>query len=268
MKYILRIGALGKFPEIDINSDRFLRLKSSRAILTEALAVEEKYEIVISNYLDLEKELINVSVSEMVRGCLEYADFFDVRLALNIRLVNLLTSVRLYKDHLVCHHLPACLPGESGIKECAEKIFSDEYKKNFDYRFMEALRNHVQHRGTAVHRVAPSSKWTDLDDGLLEYSLYFSAKKEYLLADSKVTKRDKLVLNEMPDEVNLCSASRSCIESVSAIHNQVREVIQKSVTEARASIEAAINEYKSVYKDDFVGLHAYTFDGNKKIDEV
>jgi len=100
MKYILRIGALGKFPEVIVDHERCKRLKSLWKLLTEALAIEEKYEIVITNFLELEKESINASVSEMIRNHVEYGDFFDIRLALNIRLVNLLTSVRLYVDQL------------------------------------------------------------------------------------------------------------------------------------------------------------------------
>ncbi len=93
MEYFLRLGTLGECPTVTIDSERFSLLKSSRHILTEALAIEEEYEMVISNFIDLEKESISVSISYMTRNYLGYVDSFDARLALNRRLMNLLTSV-------------------------------------------------------------------------------------------------------------------------------------------------------------------------------
>jgi len=265
MEYFLILSTLGECPTLTIDSDRFLLLKASKRILAEALAVEEEYEMVIYNYIDLEKESINVSISHMVRNYRGYVDSFDVRLALNRRFMNLLTSVRLYTDQLTAHCI-ACLPKESGIKERVNLLFSTEYDKNFDYRFMEALRNHIQHYGTAVHHVMFGGRWTALDgNGLLEYLSSFTAEKKVIASDGHFKKQ---VLDEMPEKVDLISASRGYIEAVSSIHNNARKMISKSVNEARALIQTAIDDYRAAYKKDFVGLSAYIFDGNIKIDET
>ena len=168
MEYFLRLGTLGECPTVTIDSERFSLLKSSRHILSEALAIEEEYEMVISNYIDLEKESISVSISYMTRNYRGYVDSFDARLALNRRFMNLLTSVRLYTDKLVSHCV-ACLPTENRVEERVKLLFSTEYDKSFDYMFMDALRNYIQHYGTAVHGVTFGGRWTSLDDkGLLE----------------------------------------------------------------------------------------------------
>ncbi len=263
-RYIFRIGALGQFPELEIDHVRFEKLKSSRAILSHALAIEEKYEILISNYLELEREATNASVSEMVRNHIEYSDFFDIRLALNIRLVNLLTAVRLYADQLASH-IYACVPGNENTKDDTKKFFSSEYDSSFEYRFMEALRNYVQHRGIPVHRISTGAKWTDLNDGLLEYSLYFGTQKKELLIDDGFKKQ---VLNEMPDEVNLRSASRSYVESISRIHRQARELIDENVVSSRKVLEDAIHDYRQIYKKEPLGLYAYEYDDEQKLSEV
>lgn len=264
MKYILKIGSQSKFPEIEIDKDRFLNLKLSREVLGEALAIEEKYEILIYNYLDLEKESLRVSVTQMVRDNVGYVDLFDIRLALDIRLINLMTSVRLYTDQL-SSHLSNCLPNDADIKRQAKQLFSDEYDKSFDYRFMEALRNYVQHSGTPVHRVTTGSGLTDLNNGLLEYSLYFATQKKHLNEDGKFKNK---VLEEMPKEVNLLLATRSYIESISTVHHQARELIRKNVTRARALIEASINDYKSMNKEHSAGLHAYAIQKKEIIEKV
>ncbi len=263
-KHILRIGALGRVPELEIDHARFEQLKASRPVLSHALAIEEKYEIIISNFLELEREATNASISEMVRNNIEYKDFFDVRLALNIRLVNLLTAVRLYTDQL-SSHICACIPSDQSAKTAVKKLLSTEYDGSFEYRFMEALRNHVQHSGIPVHRFSTGSKWTDLDDGLLEFTLYFCAQKKELLLDGSFKKR---VLNEMPDEVNLRSATRSYIEAISRVHKQAREKIEAVVDSARLCLDRATRDYMVVYEKEPIGLYAYEYHGEEKIDEV
>jgi hypothetical protein len=265
MEYFLRLGTLGECPTLTIDSERFSLLKSSRHILSEALAIEEEYEMVISNYIDLEKESMSVSISYMTRNYRGYVDSFDARLALNRRFMNLLTSVRLYTDKLASHCV-ACLPTENGVKERVNLLFSTEYDRTFDYRFMDALRNYIQHYGTAVHGVTFGGRWTSLDDkGLLEFTSSFTAEKKYIASDGHFKKQ---VLDEMPEKVDLISASRGFIEALSAIHINARQMISKSIHGARALIQAAIDDYKSAYKKDFVGLTAYMFDGDTKMDEV
>lgn len=263
-KYILRIAALGRFPELEVEQERFEKLKASRPILSHALAIEEKYEIIISNFLELEREATNASVSEMVRNHIEYKDFFDVRMALNIRLVNLLTAVRLYTDQL-SSHIRACIPHDENAKTDVKGLFSKEYDASFEFRFMEALRNYVQHSGIPVHRISTGAKWTDLDDGLLEFSLYYGAQKKELIQDDDFKKK---VLSEMPDEVNLRFATRIYIEAISRIHKYARDKIVKIVDSARLDLDKAIGDYMVVYEKEPVGLYAYEYQGEEKTDEV
>jgi hypothetical protein len=263
-KYFLKIAALGRFPELEIDQERFLQLKKSRPVLSHVLAIEEKYEIIISNFLELEREATNASISEMVRNQIEYKDFFDVRLALNIRLVNLLTSVRLYTDQL-SSHICSCSPHKENAKTEIKELFSTEYDSSFDYRFMEALRNYVQHSGIPVHRISTGSKWTELEDGLLEYSLFFGTQKKELILDGDFKKQ---VLNEMPDEVNLRSATRSYIEAISRIHKQAREKIEELVDTSRLYLDRAIRDYMVIYEKEPIGLYAYEYQDTEKIDEV
>ena len=264
MRYYLRKDIIGKVPIIDIDEERFYSLKNAFKILTEAFAIEEKYELLISNYLELEKVSINISVIEMVRTAIEYLDFFDVSLELNTRLVNLLTSVRLYTDQLA-RHVAKCIPNIEDSKDVIKGYFVNEFENNADFRFMEELRNYVQHYGIPVHSATLGSKWTELDDGLLEYSISFKAKKKNFITDGKFKKR---ILDEMPDEVNLRSATRSYIESISSVHQQARDLIQDSVNDERKNLEDTIAEYEEEYKKDSLGLMAYAFEENEKIDEV
>jgi hypothetical protein len=221
--------------------------------------------LTISNYIDLENESLRISILHMVRSHLQYVDFFDARLVLNRRLMNLLASVRLYTDRLTAH-CSACSPADSRIKQRVELLLSTEYENNSDYRFMEALRNYTQHYGTPVHQVMFGGRLTTPDvKGLLEFSSSFSADKKLIASDGHF---ERQVLDEMPDKVDLISASRGYIEALSSIHNNVRQMLSKSINEARSLIQAAIDDYRAIYTKDIVGLSAYVFDGKTRIDEI
>jgi hypothetical protein len=67
MDYILKINSLGTFPEIKIDTVRFEKIKEAREILTNALAIEEKYELLLQNYLEFEKGLLAVKIPAIKR---------------------------------------------------------------------------------------------------------------------------------------------------------------------------------------------------------
>lgn len=159
MFYQLRIHATGKYPEIEIDEVKFCSIVEARNVLSAAMAVEEKYELLVSNYIELEKELLKVAADDMIYRDRDYSVFFDIRLLFNQRLVNLLTSSRLYIDQIQ-QHIKTCLPNDLEASINVKGFFSKEYDAHFEYQFMEALRNFVQHRGLAVHSTNHSSRWT------------------------------------------------------------------------------------------------------------
>lgn len=256
MLYQLRIHAAGNYPEIEIDEVKFCSIVNARNILSAAMAVEEKYELLISNYIELEKEVLTATADNMINRDKDYSDFFDVRLLFNRRLVNLLTSSRLYIDQIQ-QHIKACLPNNLDASISVKEFFSQEYDSHFEYQFMEALRNFVQHRGLAVHSTNHSSRWTSLKDGgLMEFRIkLFTNKAE--VDNDKAFK--KAVSKIMPEKVELLSTARRYIESLNHCHIQIRELISESVSDAREIIESVIREYGEVNNGDCNGLMALKF---------
>lgn len=260
MKYIL-----GNVSKIEISESEYLEFQKARNTLSNALAIEEKYEIVISNYLDFEQEILNVTTKYMIREHLDYSDFFQVRLGLNAKLVNLLTTVRLYTDQLN-QNVTECLDDKRNTKDKVKGLFSKEYNENQYYRFMEALRNYAQHRGIPVHWTQQNRRWTSLeDDGLMEYSIELASQRTYLEEDEKMK---KTVLAEMDDKVDLKAATRSYVESISRVHDSARNMIADSTDCSRKIIEEAHRRYSKKYSDSLVGLSASKWDGHKQIASI
>lgn len=253
MKYTLRKRVIGKVPEIEITEGQYAEFEIARSKLLNAFGVEEKYEVVIVSYLEFEKQMLAAAADNMVRRPVDYSDIFNVRLGMNIRLINLLTAIRMYVDQLN-QNVQKCIPSDVDVKEKVANLFSTEYDGNIDYRFMEALRNYVQHRGFPVHLTQQGMKWTSMgDDGLLEFTMELSSQHSNLKEDDKFKKK---VLLEMDDKIDLKAATRHYVESISNVHESVRSMITESVMSARELIEDAHSQYATVYTDSLVGLSA------------
>ena len=265
MRYLLRKCVLGSVPEVEITKDEYARLESAHHILSCALAIEEKYEILIANYLDFEKEMLNLTAEDMVRSDKDHSNMFEVRLRLNARLVNLLTAARLYVDQLN-QDVRVCAPQDHDAKEQVKKFFAKEYDESRDYRFMEALRNYVQHSGIPVHQTSQGCKWTALDgNGLLEFSMELASQRSCLGEDQQFK---KAVLDELDEQVDLKVATRKYVESMSNVQESARSIVAESVTASRGLIEDAQRRYAEVSNGDLVGLGACKWPDGGKISTV
>ncbi len=99
----------------------------------------------------------------------------------------------------------------------------------------------------------------------MEYSLYFGAQRKELANDGGFKKQ---VLDEMPEELNLKSTSRIYVEAISNIHEQARSYIETVVETSRLALDRAIRDYMVLYDKEPIGLIAYEYHGEEKVDEV
>jgi hypothetical protein len=265
VRYIVRKAVLAPTPEVEISADEYSLLGTARSVLSSALAVEEKYEILIANFLALETQLLNVAATNAVRNTLTYSEFFEIRSALNVHAVNLLTAARLYLDQLP-QDVADCLPGDADAAERVKARCSKEYDEHFEYRFMEALRNHVQHRGMPIHFVRQDARWTSIgEDGRMEFTVDIAAQRRYLEEDEKFK---KALLGEIAGDVDLKAACRRYVESLSAIHEFARHLIAEVTKSARARLESVHKRYAEVYSEKLTGLTASAMDDGREISSV
>jgi hypothetical protein len=251
--------------DLDVNEPGYLLLKSSKDCLLGAFSLEEKYDLLISNFLELEKECLNITCEQMVNSDGDYSDMFDIKIRLNRRVVNLLTSCRLYVDHYK-QHVKACLLDESSLI-ITKSYFSKEYDCCFEYRFMEALRNYVQHRGLAVHTVKLAHAWTSKDkkNGELEHNTSFFAHQSKLLSDVAFK---RTVAKEMPEKVNLLFASRNYISAISKIHGEIRNQISSNVEKSRELFSENIELFKEKSGGNSIGLAALKVDDDQVVESI
>lgn len=265
MKYFLRKAVLAKVPEVEISENEFFLLGSAKQTLNSAYAIEEKWEILIHNYLELEKQLLEQATINTVRPNLNHQNLFNDRMVLNACLVNLLTSTRLFLDQLA-HDICYCVPGDPDARNTLDLKRSHAYDECFEYRFMEALRNYTQHQSLPVHYFQPSSQWKKIDTyENMEFTVNIFAQRE-LLAEDKDFK--KAVLAEMPEKVDLTVAARRYVESISYVLNTARTLMVDSVILARTTIEDAQQKYADVHGGNLLGLKAYQFSDGEAVSSI
>jgi hypothetical protein len=146
--FVMTRWALGAQPEIPLSGERFDRLKRAWSVHVATLAIEEKFDLAISNFAEFEQELLSLSVRHLIRRDHQWDQMSTDRLLLNRRLINLLSTCRLYIDQVKHDTGSAELP--NGTRELFKRALAKEYDRSLGYRVMEALRNFMQHKSLPV----------------------------------------------------------------------------------------------------------------------
>jgi hypothetical protein len=263
MRYWLKQMVLGRTPELETGFVHFEAFRRAREVLVDAFALEEKWDIVVSNYQELERELLVVATEHAVREMRDYEDMFMLKAPLTARVVNLLTAARLYLDHAPQH---LDIDPRGTLRDDFDTERKNRHAASFEYRFMDAMRNHVQHRGMPVHLVSHGGSWVELENvsRRMEFTTTLMAKKSYLEEDSQFKKS---VLKEMPDSVDIMACGRGYVEHLSHLHGFVRERLASTIGAARALIEGAHKAYSALPGAAIVGLKAISRGEDGKVVE-
>lgn len=264
--HFLKIAALGKYPELEISEDEFREIINARRTLTTALSIEENYDHVLGNFLDLEKELLMLTFEKVVDHRFDYNRAYAVTSSLNRRVVNFVISGKNYTE-LISSKASKCASNSAEVALEVTKLTRSHYDNNSDYRLMEALRNHVSHSGVAVHSVDNPDRWL-LDENKQATNLVFNLSM-YALKE-RLAENDGFkptVLKELADKTDLKKAARSYIGAISSIQEEVRRLTKETTENARSIIEKYLAKYAEVNNGNSFPLGCYSkaeFELNKK----
>ena len=236
--------------KLEISQQRYDEIKNAVKILAAAFALEETYDLLVGNYIEFETSALGLAAKSMMQPPHHYDEMFEMNAQMNRRVVNLLTTAKMFVDQLQ-QRVGAC----SGDKAAAKAETSKHYDSLFEYRFMEALRNHVQHSGSAVHSLSFGGRWwPPRKKEKMVFATEVRAQRRFLELDPSFK---KAVLQECPESVDLLDAARKYLAALSQVHQHARDQIDTQVSNARAAIEDAITEYAS-HESDTLGLTAYS----------
>lgn len=258
MNYGLKRYAGGSSAFIDISGEEYRNIKLAKENLLEMVFIEEKFDVVIENYLELEIEIMEISARYMVLRNLSYTRYYNEKNLINRRLINLLSACRSYLDHTK-HHLHNIFGKDSEIVKEIEEFKNQQYDQCFGYRVMEALRNYVQHRGFPISSLTNIMRSIESESG---NRILFSLTPHIYPGDLEEDKDfKKPVLEELKssgDKIDIKPLIRDYIASLGSVHEKIRAVLKDDIYCWTQTILTAMDQFKKRYpkESSLIGLAA------------
>jgi hypothetical protein len=248
--YLVRF-VLGSSCKVAINADVAAALRAAMSDLFEMVDVEQKFDIVMENFLELETEMTTRLLKQAYRSDNSAQEFWADKLAFNRRIINVLTATRLYIDQTT-HHIGVFFPKEKTAKAAELKaLFSHEYDSVLAYRVMEALRNFSQHRGLPLQGMTHQSSWIDIaaegaaadDDSYLQYNVALNLVVADLEGEGGLKKAVLKELKLKGDRIDVKKMIREYVEALARVHVGLRDMLKPRIAAADALISYWIDRY-------------------------
>lgn len=174
----------------------------------------------------------------------------------NRRVINLLTTCRLYLDH-VKHNIREMLGNGSNAELKFVNATHEEYDTYLGYRALESLRNYVQHRGFPVHQINLSGRNLEEHGASVGRTIVIPFINTATLRQDGGFKPSVLTeLEQMGELVDLRPLVREYIASIGRIHQVLRDEIRGNIGAWEAIIRNAQTEYRKTGASDLTALAA------------
>ena len=270
MAHALARMVIGSPSEVRLTETEYEELKVARDAVLELLFAEEKYDLVVQNYLEFETELLGTTVQNILTNATDWQWFQSKRGLLNRRLVNLLSAARGYIDHF--GHVVHVLFGRDSPRALASMAqLSRHYDSCLGYRVLDALRNYTQHRGFPIHALELSSKLLESEPrNRFKFGIAVYTKTSYLREEKKFKAAVLEELDNLGGRVDLKPLVRDYVAALAESHESLRVDLTDSVALWEGSIEAAIERFRSAFPSEpsLKGLAAVVIDGQRRTGEV
>jgi hypothetical protein len=251
MQYRITRRTLDCRDSIDTTSDQFDAAKLAKERLIEALGVEEKFNLLLENYAEFETALLGISLRRTIFMGQDWSESQNDIHTVNRRIVNLLTTSRLYLDQ-ISHNMNSMYG--AGALASLKKALSDEYDSSLGFRALEALRNYVQHRDLPVRR------------------LIYGASREANMSQSKRTLTPSLSIERLKQEgkfkasilkelvatggefIDLKPIIREAMESYGRVQAFVRQLIATDIAQSDSIVLGIKESFQAQFGPNVTGL--------------
>ena len=263
-RHFLWHASLGPNPRIPLSVEEYRAIEDAWDAILSLLPFEEEFDAVLQNYLEIESAFLGTAMQAMVLGHNDLVELRKIRLTFARRLSNLLSSCRSYLDHSP-HHLKD-LAQQYADTFCL--LTNEAYDSEFAYRFMEALRNYAQHRGSPLHGTSFDSRRVERESekALLQYSVGATIQTEKLRKDRKF-KRSVAAELVGWDRIDVIAMCRIYIEKIAEIHGKMRQELQAAVDNAKGLLRQAIERYDKETDLGRVGIAIARSQNDRTVDD-
>lgn len=268
-RHCLGRGILGNWPYVDIPAQEFEDLKQAKRNIFVLLGIEEKFDMVVDNFLEYERDLLDLALVHMAGHDVTWSSGHDAIGLMNRRVANCLSAARLYIDQ-VKHDLSKVYGKDSHISTQMKETLSAQYDRLLGYRAMEAIRNFVQHRSLPVARVEYPSALENRPRGrkLLHHRVNAVLDPEQLREDKEIKRAvvDELV-HAGQESLSITLLLREYIEGLSRAQEHLRSLVKDDIGPWKRSLLDIIDRYSDACGERVNVVIAYELDDDKTLDE-
>jgi hypothetical protein len=261
----VRRMVLGSRQFLELSPEEYERAKRAREMLLDAVQMEEKLQLVLANYAEFETELARLTMDQLVFEQVSWNSLHDDRHEVARRLVNLLTTGRLYIGQ-VKHDISGLYGDSSPQFKELDVWFSEEYDSHLGYRAMEALRSFVQHRSMPVHGMSYNRRRQDSKAGdLAEHICTPSLSVGVLRTEGKFKKQVLDELDRIADKDGLVDVKplvREYVTSIARVQQKLRQRIAADVEAAEREFQDVRGRFQKSFGDNLVGIALVNEDAN------
>jgi hypothetical protein len=259
MKKKFRITCFGDADpnKIILQEQDWEQMMNARSLVYNIYYIEQKYDLMISNYYEFEENLLKQALDRSI-WFRNYQTLNDDLLTTARKIINLITSIILYTEHLEKRHIKKFQFGDKSN----DKIFGEfksYLKSSMDYKFIKGLRNYIAHRDLPMDFYSYSSKWEKIgneNDEKLGHYVIPSVEKERLLTDKKFNKSVVKAMESKKGKIDLRNPIRKTIAGISKRAKDLRKSLSPEYEFAKTQIMDAINRYKENLDENFIHCQA------------
>ena len=225
--HVITVLAIGFSDSIPITTEQFKQIRAAKQRLMFGVGIEEKLDLVLENYAELERTLLDMALEHSIfPGKIEALLDGGTHLV-NRRIANFVTTARLYLDQ-VPHDFSKIYGKDSMHYKSFKQATNKEYTNVRGYRVMEALRNHVQHRSLPTHGISfPVNRDETSDPVSTRFGVAPLINVAALEDDPEFKKPVLAELQAVSDSnnfANLLPFIREYAEAFGRIHQKVRDL--------------------------------------------
>ncbi|MHC4398372.1 MAG: hypothetical protein ACYTG0_01690 [Planctomycetota bacterium] len=244
MRYGITRLVLGDHQFLEMPEDQYSQLTDARRNVFESLYIEEKFAYLIENYRELEIEALANTVHNATMPSRPWSELVSYTHLFNRRIINLLTTCRLYIDHTP-HHLNSIFGDDNPATRQFTEGLSSRYDSSLAYRLLEALRNYVQHRGLPLAGLRRNSRRTEPGDpnAQLVLTIQFDLDTRLLIADPKFKRSVATELEQRQSRMDVRPMIREYIGLIAQVHRELRQEIDSPFATWAAAVEDAMQQY-------------------------
>jgi hypothetical protein len=248
-KYGIAKRTISREPFVEISSAEFEQFKDAKAKLIDALVIEEKFDFLLQNYAEYERDLLNMAFDHLLFMKMERKHFSENNNLVNRRIVNTLMSGRLYIDHLRTD--VTALLGRHALKEVNLAV-EREKAGSFAYRLMDKIRNYALHRSFPLQYVTYGGSWEGDPPTHARHTISPVLDVDELARDQRFDPGGDILkeLQAQSGEVNLTQLLRQHMEAIGRIHLTVRRLVEEGVASWDGVLLGMKQRADAVFKPD------------------